>query len=84
VAHLSHIWGYQNYSTGDNSRNNWFVSLIASGEGWHNNHHADQVSAAHGHKWWEADVTWWFIKTLEFVGLAKDVVEPKAWKKQQR
>jgi stearoyl-CoA desaturase (delta-9 desaturase) len=83
VNSLSHMWGYQNYKTGDNSRNNWFVSLIASGEGWHNNHHADQVSAAHGHKWWEADVTWWFIKALEFVGLAKDVVEPKVWKKKQ-
>jgi hypothetical protein len=33
-------------------------------------------SAAHGHKWWEFDMTWWVIRTLEITGLAKDVVRP--------
>ena len=40
----------------ENSRNNWLVGLISNGEGWHKNHHADQRSAAHGHRWWELDV----------------------------
>ncbi len=76
VNSLSHLWGYRSYETGDQSRNNWFVALIANGEGWHNNHHADQRSAAHGHAWWEFDVTWLTIRAMERVGLAKNVVLP--------
>ena len=33
----SHVWGYQDYNTGDQSRNNWWVGILAFGEGWHNN-----------------------------------------------
>ena len=74
---LTHIWGYRNYNTSDNSRNNWLVGLVAHGEGWHNNHHAQQRTAAHGHRWWEFDLTWRVIRLLEIVGLAKDVVRPR-------
>jgi len=78
VNSLAHIWGYQNYDTNENSRNNWFVALVSNGEGWHNNHHADQRSAAHGHRWWEFDVTYLTVLTLEKLGLARDVVRPNA------
>ncbi|HEX4415682.1 MAG TPA: hypothetical protein VH107_18765, partial [Lacipirellulaceae bacterium] len=46
------------------------------GEGWHNNHHADPRSAAHGHRWWEFDVTYRMICLGERLGLAWDVVRP--------
>ena len=62
VNSVTHIWGYRNYETTDNSRNNILVGLWSNGEGWHNNHHADQRAAAHGHKWWELDVTWTTIR----------------------
>jgi stearoyl-CoA desaturase (delta-9 desaturase) len=77
VNSLTHLWGYRNYDTDDNSRNNWLVGLLAHGEGWHNNHHAQQASAAHGHRWWEFDVTYLTIRFLEAIGLAKDVVRPR-------
>lgn len=76
VNSATHIWGYRNYETDENSRNNWIVALISNGEGWHNNHHADQRSAAHGHRWWEFDVTYITIWLLEKIGLASDVVQP--------
>ncbi|HET6881226.1 MAG TPA: fatty acid desaturase [Pirellulales bacterium] len=76
VNSATHIWGYRNYETDENSRNNWIVALISNGEGWHNNHHADQRSAAHGHRWWEFDVTYITICLLEKLGLATDVVRP--------
>jgi stearoyl-CoA desaturase (delta-9 desaturase) len=78
VNSLSHMWGYRNYETDENSRNNVFVGLVSNGEGWHNNHHADPRSARHGHRWWELDNTWLTIRVLAFVGLAKDVVPPSA------
>lgn len=76
VNSLSHLFGYQNYATGEKSRNNWFVAILTSGEGWHNNHHADPRSASHGHRWWEIDLIYGFVKLLESVGLATDVCRP--------
>ncbi|HJT35629.1 MAG TPA: fatty acid desaturase [Pirellulales bacterium] len=77
VNSATHLWGYRRYETGENSRNNWLIALISNGEGWHNNHHADQRSAAHGHRWWEIDVTYLTIMLLEKLGLARDVVRPQ-------
>ena len=71
-----HLWGYRNYETNDNSRNNIFVAIIISGEGFHNNHHADPNSASNGHRWWEVDLTYLFLRLLVFAGLAWDVVLP--------
>ena len=74
VNSAAHRWGYQNYSTGDRSRNTWWVALLTNGEGWHNNHHASPRAASHGHRWWEIDLTYTFIWALAKVGLAKNVV----------
>ena len=70
VNSASHLWGYRSYETGEDSRNNWFVAIVTSGEGWHNNHHADPRSARHGHRWWEVDLIFAFIWLLESAGLA--------------
>ena len=48
VNSASHTWGAQEYATGDQSRNNWWVGWLAFGEGWHNNHHAFEYSARYG------------------------------------
>ena len=76
VNSVTHLWGYRNYETRDNSRNNIFVGWLASGEGWHNNHHADPRSARHGHGWREPDVSWLTIRALMALGLARDVALP--------
>lgn len=81
VNSASHIWGYRNYETTDNSRNLWWVGLLAHGEGWHNNHHAFQRTAKHGHRWWELDLTYAVIRLMMMLGLAWDVVPiPQAGK----
>ena len=82
VNSLTHVWGYKNYQCDDNSRNNWLVALLAHGEGWHNNHHADQRAAAHGHRWWEFDITWLTVRLLERVGLIRNVVRPREWSRR--
>ncbi len=78
INSVTHVWGYRNYETDEDSRNNLVVGLISNGEGWHNNHHADPRSARHGHRWWEIDNTWLTIRFLERIGLATDVVAPNA------
>jgi stearoyl-CoA desaturase (delta-9 desaturase) len=76
VNSVTHLWGYRNYATDEDSRNNILVGLISNGEGWHNNHHADPRSAKHGHRWWEFDVTWLTIRLLAALGLAQRVATP--------
>jgi len=73
VNSATHVWGYRTYQTRDMSRNNWWVALLSYGEGWHNNHHAHQRLARHGHRFWEVDVTYGVIWTLKKLGLAKSV-----------
>lgn len=73
VNSATHIWGYRNYETRDESRNLWWVAILSYGEGWHNNHHAHPHTARAGHRWWELDPTFWSIRTLQMVGLAHDV-----------
>ena len=78
VNSVTHMWGYRNYQTPDDSRNNALIGLLAAGEGWHNNHHADPNAAKHGHKWWELDLTWLTLRGLMALGLATDVKMPSA------
>jgi len=81
VNSVAHVWGAQPYATGDLSRNNWWVGLLAFGEGWHNNHHAFEFSARHGLENWQLDVTWYLIRGLQAVGLATKVKLPSAAQK---
>ena len=84
VNSLGHVFGYRNYATNENSRNNWLVAVLASGEGWHNNHHHDPASASVQHRWWEVDFTYYQILMLEKLGLAKDVVRPRHIRHRER
>ncbi len=79
VNSINHLWGYRTYDTADNSRNNAWVSLLVLGEGWHNNHHAEPRSAAHGHRPLEFDPAYRFVCILESVGLATRVIRPRSW-----
>ena len=76
VNTIGHGRGPRSFPTPDQSRNVWWVALLTLGEGWHNNHHASQQSAAHGRHWFQFDPTYWVICLMEAVGLAWDVVHP--------
>lgn len=82
VNSAAHVWGDQKYKTSDLSRNNWWVALLAWGEGWHNNHHAFEYSARHGFEWWQLDITWMLICLLNKLGLAKNVKLPSESQKR--
>ena len=51
-----------------------WVGILAYGEGWHNNHHFNPRVAKAGQRWWEIDVTWWAIRVLQSLSLAKKIV----------
>jgi fatty-acid desaturase len=73
VNSATHLWGTKRFETGDDSRNSWWVALLTFGEGWHNNHHAYPTSARHGLRWYELDLNWLGIRTLQLLGLAHGV-----------
>lgn len=73
VNSVTHLWGTRRFSTSDDSRNNIWVALLTGGEGWHNNHHANPVSARHGLTWYEIDVNYYGIRLLERLGLASHI-----------
>jgi stearoyl-CoA desaturase (delta-9 desaturase) len=73
VNSATHMWGSRRFDTRDDSRNNWLIALITSGEGWHNNHHAHPTSARHGLAWYEFDLSWIQIRILMFFRIAKSV-----------
>jgi fatty-acid desaturase len=76
VNSVVHIWGSRPFESGDNSRNNPLVALLVFGDGWHNNHHAFEYSAAHGLEWWQVDLSYCLIRLMEVMGLAWEVKTP--------
>jgi fatty-acid desaturase len=78
VNSAAHHSGYQTFSTGDKSTNNWWVALLTWGEGWHNNHHAFPFSARHGLRRFEIDVTWYTIRLLALLHLVHNIKLPTA------
>jgi stearoyl-CoA desaturase (delta-9 desaturase) len=78
VNSAAHHSGYRTFRTGDRSTNNWWVALLTWGEGWHNNHHAFPFSARHGLRRFEIDVTWYSIRLLAMLRLARNIKLPTA------
>ena len=81
VNSLAHVFGYQNYDTGDHSRNNVLVAILASGEGWHNNHHSEPSCACNQRHWWEIDLTYLLLRLFVAVriGLGRPDADALAW-----
>jgi stearoyl-CoA desaturase (delta-9 desaturase) len=69
VNALAHRFGYRNFPTADNSRNNYFVALLVWGEGYQNNHHHAPQSALFGVKWWELDLGFYLCRLGKWLGL---------------
>jgi stearoyl-CoA desaturase (delta-9 desaturase) len=73
INSLAHMWGRQPYNDQNTAKDNALVALLTYGEGYHNYHHAFQFDYRNAVKWWQFDPTKWLIKSLSFVGLAKNL-----------
>lgn len=76
INSLTHVYGSKRYQTGDESRNNFLLSLVTLGEGWHNNHHFYQSTANQGWFWYELDITYMVLKALSWMGVVWDLRTP--------
>ena len=68
---IGHYWGYRNYDCSDAATNIIPFGILIGGEELHNNHHTFATSAKLSSKWYEFDIGWAYIRTLEVMGLAK-------------
>jgi stearoyl-CoA desaturase (delta-9 desaturase) len=67
---IGHYWGYRSFDIADASKNIVPWGVLIGGEELHNNHHAYATSAKLSAKWYEFDIGWMYIRTLEAFGLA--------------
>jgi len=83
----AHLYGYRTFTcqfhSNCDARNNWWVSLINGGEGWHNNHHAFMASARHGFHWWQVDFIYLSLVVLSWFGIVWDLQIPPLSKLQK-
>jgi len=79
VGHFAHKTGHQGWTIkglpvqGFNLRG---LGLVTFGENWHSNHHAFPHSAQLGIEKGQLDPGYWFIKSLEAIGLANTILTP--------
>jgi fatty-acid desaturase len=79
VGHFAHRGGHQGWRVdglpvqGYNIRG---LGLVTFGENWHGNHHAFPHSARLGVEPGQVDPGFWFIRTLEWLGLASAIRLP--------
>jgi stearoyl-CoA desaturase (delta-9 desaturase) len=73
INSAAHIWGTQPWSNATTSKDNWALSLITFGEGYHNYHHSFQADYRNGPLWYNWDPTKWAIWTFSKLGLASNL-----------
>jgi stearoyl-CoA desaturase (delta-9 desaturase) len=71
VNGVGHWWGYRNFEPADASTNIVPLGILIGGEELHNNHHAFAGSARFSSRWYEFDIGWLYIRTLQNLGLAR-------------
>lgn len=74
VNSLAHRFGYRNFNTPDNSKNNLIVSWLVMGEGYQNNHHHRPSAAKFSARWWEFDsgyILCWIGHQLRMVEISR-------------
>jgi stearoyl-CoA desaturase (delta-9 desaturase) len=84
INSLLHSFGPVLFATRERSRNSAALALLSFGESWHNNHHAFPNSPSFGLAWYRLDPGFWFIKLLERLGLAWNLLVPPDEKLQAK
>lgn len=73
INSLAHTWGDKPFSQEQSAVNNYVLSLLTFGEGYHNYHHTFANDYRNGVRWYHFDPTKWLIWTLNKLGLAHDL-----------
>jgi stearoyl-CoA desaturase (delta-9 desaturase) len=70
INSLAHTWGARTFSQEQSAVDNYVISLLTFGEGYHNYHHTFANDYRNGVRWFHFDPTKWLIWVLDRIGLA--------------
>jgi stearoyl-CoA desaturase (delta-9 desaturase) len=73
INSLAHTWGDKPFSEEQSAVDNYIISLLTFGEGYHNYHHTYANDYRNGIRWYHFDPTKWFIWALSKVGLTTNL-----------
>ncbi|MGQ0621176.1 MAG: acyl-CoA desaturase [Panacagrimonas sp.] len=73
INSLAHLWGRRPYTEDNSARDNDFIALLTYGEGYHNFHHLFQWDYRNGVRWWQFDLTKWWIAAWSWFGQARNL-----------
>jgi stearoyl-CoA desaturase (delta-9 desaturase) len=76
INSVCHVFGAEQFTVRDRSRNVWWLAIPSFGESWHNLHHADPTCARHGALRGQLDPSARVIRWFEQLGWAYDVRWP--------
>lgn len=84
INSLAHTWGDKPFCQEQSAVDNYIISLLTFGEGYHNYHHTYANDYRNGIKWFHFDPTKWLIWTLNKLGLAESLkrMDPATIKKR--
>lgn len=70
INSLAHTWGSRHFCKEHSAVDNYMISLLTFGEGYHNYHHTFANDYRNGIRWYHFDPTKWLIWSLSKCGLA--------------
>lgn len=73
INSLAHTWGSRIFCQELSAVDNYLISLVTFGEGYHNYHHTFSSDYRNGIRWYHFDPTKWLIWTLSKLGLASQL-----------
>jgi stearoyl-CoA desaturase (delta-9 desaturase) len=74
VNSLAHFFGKPEFNSEASARDNWMVALVTLGEGYHSFHHRFPADFRNGIRWYQWDPAKWWIGTLKFAGMARNLL----------
>jgi stearoyl-CoA desaturase (Delta-9 desaturase) len=73
INSLAHTWGSRHFCQELSAVDNYLISLLTFGEGYHNYHHTFAYDYRNGIRWYHFDPTKWLIWLLNKCGLAYEL-----------
>jgi len=73
INSLAHTWGVKPFSKEQSAVNNFVISILTFGEGYHNYHHTFSSDYRNGVYWYQFDPTKVIIWGMSKLGLAEDL-----------
>ena len=73
INSLAHTWGARTFCQELSAADNYLISMVTFGEGYHNYHHTFSYDYRNGVRWYHFDPTKWLIWTLSKLKLASQL-----------